>query len=193
MSGVKKALFGSKDKVKSVSAQVYPETDYQKAMREQLTGTATGLLGSASGLIGQGTDLMSQTASGQLNSEVASNLQSQAMDNYSKQVGSLVNNMALKNLGANSMTQNALAQAGTDANNWIMNNYMTALQNQASNAQGLYGMGYQNMAPATGLYSDWLGFQQALSSPAQTVVQKGNTGLLGSAMQAYATYAGAKG
>lgn len=185
MSSIGKTLFGSSDKVTSVGAQVYPETAYQKSMREGLTGTATDLLGSAGNYMNQGTDLMSQTAAGELNSTVADNLKRQSLDSYNKQVGSLVNNMALKNLGANSMTQNALAQAGTDATNWYMDNYQSALNQQAQNAQGLFGMGYQSMQPATNLYNNWLGFQQSMSSPAQTAVQQGSSGLFGTALGSY--------
>lgn len=180
-----KTLFGSSDKVQSVGAQVYPEADYQKSMREQLTGTATGLLDSASNYINQGTDLMQKTASGQLNGDLASNLKRQSLDNYNNQVGSIANNMAFRNLGSNTMTQNALAQAGTDATNWYMDNYNQALQQQSQNAQNLFNMGYNSMQPATSLYDNWLGFQQSMSSPAQTVVKQGSSGLLGTAAAAY--------
>lgn len=185
MSGVKKALFGSKDKVSSVPAQVYPEWDYQQDMREDLTGVASGLLGGASNYINQGAGLLSQAASGQLSGETAANLQRQATDTYNKQVGSLVNNMALKNLGANSMTQNALAQAGTDATNWVMDNYMQALGQQGQIASGLVSTGNSMLEPAQGLYSQWLQAQMGLSSPAQTAIKKGSSGLLGSALSGW--------
>jgi hypothetical protein len=185
--GFLSGLFGSSPKVKNIAAQIQPETDYEKAMREQLTGVATGLLGSASGLINQGTDLMSQTANGQVNGDVAANLQRLSLDNYNKQVGSIANNMAFRNLGSNSMTQNALAQAGTDANNWVMDNLQSVLNQQGQTAQSLYSMGQGNTSLASGLYDNWLGFRQSMSQPAQTAVTQGSSGLLGSALSGWAS------
>lgn len=192
MGGLKKTLFGSSPKIKNIAAQIQPETDYEKATREQLTGVATGLLGSAGGLMSRASDLMAQTADGQLNDEVAENLQRQSLSSYNQQVGSIANNMAFKNLGSNTMTQNALADAGTNATNWYMDNYQSALDQQGQTAQGLYNLGYQSLQPAYNLYDNWLGFRQSMSQPAQTVVKPGSSGLLGAATQAYAATGGFK-
>ena len=127
MGGVKKALLGSKDKISSQAAQVHPEWGYQADMRQNLTGAATGLLGNASGYINNGAGLLSQAASGQLSGDVTANLQRQAMDLFDKQSGSIANNMAFRNLGSNTMTQNALTNAANDASDWYMNNYLQAL------------------------------------------------------------------
>lgn len=192
MSWLSKTLFGSGPKIKNVAAQIQPETDYEKATREQLTGVATGLLGSAGGLMDQASDLMTQTANGQLNGDVATNLQRQSLSNYNQQVGSIANNMAFKNLGGNTMTQNALTDAGTNATNWYMDNYQSALDQQGKAAQSLYNFGYQSLQPASNLYGSWLGFRQSMSQPAQTVVQPGSTGLLQAAAQAYTASGGFK-
>lgn len=187
MGGVKKALFGSSDKISSTPAQVYPEWSYQKNIREGLTDTATGLLGNASQYINQGAGLLSSAASGELSGGVKASLKNQAMDLFDKQSGSIANNMAFKNLGSNTMTQNALSQAAGDASDWYMNNYMQALGQQGQLASGLVSAGNSMMEPAQGLYSQWLSAQMGLSSPAQTVVKQGSSGLLGSALSGWAS------
>ena len=187
MGGIGKALFGSKDKIKNIAAQVYPEWDYQKAMREGLTGTATGLLDSAPGYINQGAGLLSQAASGQLSGDMANNLKKQAMGLFDQQAGSIANNMAFKNLGSNTMTQNALSKAASDASDWYMDNYLQALGQQGQLASGLASVGNTMLQPAEDLYSRWLQAQLGLSSPAQTAVQKGSSGLLGSALSGWAS------
>jgi|GEM_PF-6251989 len=192
MGGVKKALFGSKDKISSVGAQVHPEWDYQSQMRQGLTGVANGLLNNASGYINNGAGLLSKAASGQLSEDITTNLQNQAMDLFDKQSGSIAQNMAFNNLGSNTMTQNALTNAANDASDWYMNNYLQALGQQGQLASGLVSAGNSMLQPATGLYNNWLQAQMGLSSPAQTVVNKGSSGLLGSALSGWSTTWGKK-
>lgn len=187
MSGIKNAIFGSKDKIKNVSAQVYPEWDYQKDMREDLTGTATNLLGSAGNYINQGANIVSQAANGILPESISSSLQTQAGKLYDKQVGSAANNMAFKNLGSNTMTQNALSDAAISSNDWLQNNILSALGQTAQLGSGLVSTGNTMMQPAEDLYNRWLSAQMGLSSPAQTAVQKGNSGLLGAAVNGWAS------
>lgn len=187
MSGIGKALFGAKDKMKSVAAQVYPASETQTNLQNSLYDTANGILSGAEGSYNTGTGLLAQAASGQLSGDTAANLQKQAMGLYNQQVGSVANNMAFKNLGSNTMTQNSLSQASADASDWYLNNYLNALQTQGSLGNSLAGLGLSGTQPAQNLYSGLLGQQTALSSPAQTAVQQGSGGLLGSALSGWAS------
>lgn len=187
MSGIKKTLLGSSDKVSSVGAQVYPASQTQTNLQNQLYNTTSGILSGASDHYSTGTGLLSQAASGQLSGDTAANLKNQAMDLFNQQSGSIANNMAFKNLGSNTMTQNALSDAAGDASDWYMNNYLNALQTQGSLGSSLAGLGLSGTQPAQSLYSGLLGQQTALSSPAQTAVKKGSSGLLSSALSGWAS------
>lgn len=187
MSGIKKALFGSSDKVSTTPAQLYPASQTQTNLQNQLYDTTSGILNGAADNYNTGTGALALAASGQLSGDTTANLQKQALGNFNQQVGSIANNMAFKNLGSNTMTQNALSQAASDANDWYMDNYLQALQTQGSLGSSLAGLGLSATSPAQSLYSGLLNQQTALSSPAQTTVQKGNSGLLGSALTGWVT------
>lgn len=180
MSGIGKALFGSKDKVSSAPAQLYPESQTQAGLRKELYDTTTGILSGAGNNYNTGTGLLALAASGQLSGDTAANLKKQAMGLFDKQAGSIANNMAFKNLGSNTMTQNALSQTANDASDWYMNNYLQALQTQGSMGSNLASLGLSGISPAQGMWGSLLNQQTALSNPAQTTVRQGSSGLLGS-------------
>jgi hypothetical protein len=187
MGGIKKSLFGSKDTVTNTPAQLYPASQTQTDLQKQLYDSSTGILNGAANNYNTGTGLLSQAASGQLSGDTAANLQNQAMDLYDQQVGSVANNMAFNNLGSNTMTQNALSKASSDASDWYMNNYLNALQTQGNLANSLASQGLSGTRPAGSLYSGLLGQQTALSTPAQQTVKKGSGGLFGSALSGWAS------
>ena len=192
MSGVGKALFGSGSKVKTTAASLYPASETQTNLQNSLYDSTSDILSGAADNYSTGTDLLTQAASGQLSGDTAANLKKQAMDLYDSQVGSVASNMALSNLGSNTMTQNALSKASSDASDWYMDNILKALQTQGGLASSLASQGISGTTPASNMYSGLLGQQTSLSSPAQTTVTQGNSGLLGSALSGWATTWGKK-
>lgn len=172
-------LLGSGPSVEYKNAKIQPETSYETATRENLTG----LLGSmaTSGLAGYNKNLLlgDSLSRGEIPQSFMNNFQSGIGRTVHNTMGSAINNLAGRGVINSSVMEKA--------NNDIINSTADAsAQNWLNSWQALAGLYNTNNTVSQGginnltdLYKTWYGGRMSMSTPGQYVVNPGSPGLLG--------------
>lgn len=179
------SLFGSGDSTQNIAAQLYPASSEQTGLLNTLNPIYSNLASSGGTSAQQGLGLMNQSSNGQLSDAYAKNL-----SNYTTNaLGTSLNGLANRGiLGDGSPLETGMSGVAQGVNN----QYLNDLQSQYSMGSGLVSGGLSSLSPANSMWTNLLNQQSALSSPAQTIVNQGSSGLFGSALGGAASSLGSK-
>jgi len=179
MSAVSKALFGSGDTTSTLGATLASPFTGQESLRNGLQNYSQNMLQGAQGTYNQGLNLMNSAASGNLPSAYTDNFNKTLANSMNSSVGSAMNNMAQKGIINSTSMSNAMAGVGQQAANAATSNFNNSVNQLFSIGQNMANLGMSAATPAQNMWSKMFSGQLQLSSPAQTVVHQGSSGLLG--------------